>query len=177
MQSVERLSTDRLLGDRISAEHLDELQRMHRDPAVMTTLGGVRSEEETREFLRESLEHWERYGYGLWFFTDRMTGLFVGRAGFRHLEVGGGEEVELAYALRAEAWGQGFATEMAREILNVGFEQLGLASVVAFTLPTNVASRRVMEKSGFELERDIIHADLPHVLYRIRASDRSKPPA
>jgi ribosomal-protein-alanine N-acetyltransferase len=39
--------------------------------------------------------------------------------------------------------------------------------VVAFTLPTNWASRRVMEKVGFTFERDIVHAGLRHVLYRI----------
>ena len=41
-----------------------------------------------------------------------------------------------------------------------------MKSVVAFTLPDNTASRRVMEKLGMTYERDIVHADLPHVLYR-----------
>jgi [ribosomal protein S5]-alanine N-acetyltransferase len=69
-----------------------------------------------------------------------------------------------------ERWGQGFATELAHECVEVGFEQLGLLEIIAFTQPDNVASRRVMEKSGFEYERDIIHAGLPHVLYRRRRS-------
>jgi [ribosomal protein S5]-alanine N-acetyltransferase len=38
---------------------------------------------------------------------------------------------------------------------------------VAFTLATNQASRRVMEKVGGQFESDIVHAGLPHVLYRI----------
>jgi RimJ/RimL family protein N-acetyltransferase len=42
--------------------------------------------------------------------------------------------------------------------------------VVCFTLTTNRASQRVMEKAGFEYERDIVHAGLPHVFYRITAS-------
>jgi RimJ/RimL family protein N-acetyltransferase len=50
----------------------------------------------------------------------------------------------------------------------VAFEQLELLSIVAFTLPDNVASRRVMDKAGFEYERDIMHAGLAHVLYRRR---------
>jgi RimJ/RimL family protein N-acetyltransferase len=136
----------------------------------MTTLGGVRSDEETRGFLQESLDHWERHGYGFWMFQTRSDGLFVGRAGLRHLQIEGQDEIELAYALRAEAWGQGLATEIARKLLTVAFGELHLDSVVAFTLPTNRASRRVMEKSGFEFERNIVHADLPHVLYRIRAA-------
>jgi [ribosomal protein S5]-alanine N-acetyltransferase len=42
---------------------------------------------------------------------------------------------------------------------------------VAFTLPDNVASRRVMEKVGFRYEREVEHVDLPHVLYRLREAD------
>ena len=57
----------------------------------------------------------------------------------------------------------------------VAFDDLGLGEIVAFTLPTNVASRRVMDKSGFTFERKIEHAGLPHVLYR-RARDPSAGP-
>jgi RimJ/RimL family protein N-acetyltransferase len=38
---------------------------------------------------------------------------------------------------------------------------------VAFTLPTNTGSRRVMEKLGFHYEREISRAGLAHVLYRL----------
>jgi len=37
-------------------------------------------------------------------------------------------------------------------------------------LPTNKASRRVMEKVGFQYEKDVVWADLPHVLYRLRTT-------
>ncbi len=43
------------------------------------------------------------------------------------------------------------------------------------TLPTNRASRRVMEKAGFGYERDTVHAGLPHVLYRLPAPRREGP--
>ena len=82
----------------------------------------------------------------------------------------GGDEVELAYALRSEYWGRGLATELARAAVAVGFERLGLREIVAFTLPTNRASWRVMEKTGFEYERDFVHRGLPHVIYRRPAS-------
>ena len=67
-----------------------------------------------------------------------------------------------------EFWGQGLAAEMSREALRLGFEVVGRASIVSFTMPTNLRSRRVMEKVGLRYERDIIWADLPHVLYRLR---------
>ena len=48
-----------------------------------------------------------------------------------------------------------------------GFEELGLDNVVSFTLPSNDASRRVMEKLGFCYEKNCWYAELPHVLYRL----------
>lgn len=78
--------------------------------------------------------------------------------------------MELVCALMAEYWNRGLATEMAEEILSVAFEKLGMADVICFTLTTNRASQRVMEKAGFEYERDIVHAGLPHVLYSLTAS-------
>ena len=76
----------------------------------------------------------------------------------------------MTYALMAEYWGRGFATEMAEGILAVAFGRLHMTEVVCFTLTTNRASQRVMEKAGFEYERDIVHAGLPHVFYRLTAS-------
>jgi [ribosomal protein S5]-alanine N-acetyltransferase len=173
---LETFSTDRLIAERLRDEHFDELRRMHRDPRVMATLapagapnGGVLSDEETRRFLRRHLDHWERYGYGLWVFRDKANGRFVGRAGLYNTHVGGNDEVELAYALVAECWNRGLATEMARAILRVALEQLQMTDLVCLTLTTNRPSRRVMEKVGFEYERDVIHAGLPHVLYRMTA--------
>jgi [ribosomal protein S5]-alanine N-acetyltransferase len=174
---IETFHTDRLIAERLRAEHFVELRRMHRDRRVMATLapagapnGGVLSDEETRQFLRRHLDHWERHGYGLWVFRNRADCHFVGRAGLHSTNAGGKEEVELAYALMAEYWGRGFATEMAEGILAVAFGRLRMTEVVCFTLTTNRASQRVMEKAGFEYERDIVHAGLPHVLYSLTAS-------
>jgi RimJ/RimL family protein N-acetyltransferase len=89
----------------------------------------------------------------------------------RHVRVGGNDEIELAYAVAADRWGQGLATETAGAMLTIGFRDLGLAEVVCFTMTSNRASRRVMEKLGFTYERNIVYANLPHVLYRRRAGE------
>ena len=116
--------------------------------------------------LANKLEHWERHGFGMWLLRDRWTGAVVGRGGLQHTFVAGCDEIEVVWAIAPTRWGEGFATELARAAVGVAFDDLGLGEVVAFTLPTNVASRRVMEKSAFVYEREIVHAGLPHVLYR-----------
>jgi len=158
-----------MVAARIRESDFADLLRLNQDLEVAKTMAGTRSESETREFIRNAIEHWRRHGYGLSIFRDRVDGRFIGRAGIRHVEIDGAHEIEIAYALMPEFWRRGFATEMARAILDVA-TTLEIRDLVAFTLPTNLGSRGVMEKVGFRYERDIIWANLPHVLYRRRSS-------
>ncbi|MCP6758950.1 MAG: GNAT family N-acetyltransferase [Fischerella sp. CENA71] len=167
MHFTETFTTERLLAERLQFQHLNELHRMHRDSQVMATLGGIRSDEETRLFILNNLHHWQLYGFGLWVFRDKVNNQFIGRAGLRNTHIEGKDEVELAYALMAKFWGKGLATEMGNQILKIGFELLKLQEIVCFTLTTNQASQRVMEKLGFQYEREIIYANFPHLLYRL----------
>jgi RimJ/RimL family protein N-acetyltransferase len=168
--TCDELRTERLILTRMRASDLPDLCRMHRDERVMVTLAGVRSDEETAEYLKVQLAHWERDGFGWWTLRERDSGRFVGRGGLRRVTVEGQEEVEVGYGLAFEFWGRGLATELAEESVRVAFEILDRPDVVSFTLPTNQASRRVMEKAGLRYERDIVYADLLHVIYRLSAA-------
>ena len=165
---IERLETERLVGERLREDHFAYHRAMDTDPDVMATLGGVPSENESWERLRSGLEHWERNGFGPWVFHARETAETVGGAALRRVEIEGRQEVELGYRVAAAWWGRGIATEMASALVGVARDRLGLREIVAFTLPHNLASRRVTEKVGFTYERDIEWAALPHVLYRLR---------
>jgi RimJ/RimL family protein N-acetyltransferase len=168
VSEIDRLETERLTAERLREKHFDYQRALDTDPEVMATLGGVRSENESWEQLRSGLAHWERNGFGPWVFSDRETGERVGGAALRRVSIEGNEEVEVGYRVVAEWWGRGIATEMATALVGVARERLGLRDVVAFTLPDNLASRRVMEKAGFTYERPIEWAALPHVLYRVQ---------
>ena len=168
MKSIEEIETPRLFGQRIQPRDLDLMCRMHQNPQVMATLGGLRSNQESQEMHAAHLERWHRDGYGSWTWRLKANDEYVGRGGLKKTVVEGIEETEIGYALMPEFWGQGLATEIATASVQVAFEHLGLPDVVAFTLPTNFASRRVMEKCGLTFERDIVWKDLPHVLYRLQ---------
>jgi [ribosomal protein S5]-alanine N-acetyltransferase len=165
----ERLETDRMVLERVRAEHAEALFALLSDPRIARTLfasGEPQSDAVMAENLLSKLDHWQRYGFGMWLLRDRQTGAVVGRGGLQHTFVAGCDEVEVGWAIAPELWGQGLATEMALAAVAVAFDDLGLGEIVAFTLPTNVASRRVTAKSGFVFEQQIVHAGLPHVLYR-----------
>ena len=166
---VERIDTARMVGERLRPEHQYELSALLRDPRVARTLWpgqGPPSESQLLYSLGDKLEHWQRYGFGLWLLRDRDTGAVVGRGGLQHTSIGGREEIEAGWAIAPERWGEGLATELAHACVAVAFDRLALEQIVAFTLPTNLASRRVMEKSGFAYEGEVSYNALAHVLYR-----------
>jgi [ribosomal protein S5]-alanine N-acetyltransferase len=168
MHAIAEFETTRLHGRQMRADDFDPLLRMYQNAEVTATLGGKRTADQVREYLHDQLAHFARYGYGFWMFHSKKDGQFVGRGGLRNIFVGGHDEVEVGYALMPEFWRQGLATEMAQASVQIGFTELELPELVSFTMPTNIASRRVMEKTGFVFVRDIVFKDLPHVLYRLK---------
>ncbi|MGC2275256.1 MAG: GNAT family N-acetyltransferase [Candidatus Binatus sp.] len=164
------LNTTRLIGTPAVATDVADLRRLHSDPRVMATLsadGATFTEDQSRAFLDRAAGHWQLYGFGLWIFRDRASNDFVGYGGIKHAEVEGRDEIELAYAITSDHWRKGLATEISLAALKHAFDVLRLDRIVAFTLPHNRASRAVMEHCGFAYTRDIVHANLPHVLYTL----------
>lgn len=164
------LRTERLVGEATSAADLEDYARLLNHPDVARTLGGIRTREQVADSVAQSIAHFAEHGFGPWTLRHRRTGAFVGRGGLRRLEVAGRPEVEVLYALLPECWGRGLATEVSTAAVRLGLDELGLPSVIGFTLVDNAGSRRVLEKSGFGYERVFEYAGLPHVLYRIRAA-------
>ncbi len=117
--------------------------------------------------FERDLAHWDRHGFGQWWWRLADGDQLVARGGLQWTLVEGEAAIEVGWAVLPERWNVGIATELARASIDVGFSHLGLDSLVAYTLVTNSASRRVMEKAGLVYERPVRHLDLPHVLYRL----------
>jgi ribosomal-protein-alanine N-acetyltransferase len=174
---MHQLNTPRLIGTPAGPSDFADIRRLHSDPRVMATLsadGATFTEEQTRAFLQRAADHWKSHGFGLWIFHEHANGDFVGYGGIKHSIVEDRDEIELAYAITSNHWRKGFATEIAMAALQHAFDTMRLNRIVAFTLPHNKASRGVMEHCGFTYNRDITHANLPHVLYILEARDFSQ---
>jgi ribosomal-protein-alanine N-acetyltransferase len=166
LSAPEHFETERLRAYRLRPEHFALLLAMHQDAVTMATLGGVRSEEQTRDYMQRFLDHWQENGFGMWLLYDRDQH-FEGRAALRRMELDGQMEVEVGCALLAPFWNKGLASEIVRALVEMAFARLGLPNLVGFALPSNAASMRILQKLGFRYEKDIVHAGRRHVLYRL----------
>jgi [ribosomal protein S5]-alanine N-acetyltransferase len=169
--------TERLLLRRFEDADLEPwAARIYSDPKVMRYLpAGPPPRERARASYAAVTDHWDRLGYGMWAAVEAATGEFIGYCGLRHLpDVG---EVEVAYGLARDRWGRGLATEAATAAVADGFERVGLHRIVAYAVPANTASRRVIEKLGMTLEGETHLFDLDLVRYALAAGDwKPRPP-
>ena len=156
-------------GEALGPRHLDAVAPIFADPRVGATMGGVMSREVVADMLAGIDREWEREGFSYWMFFDRETGEPVARGGLRRTTFDGRPEVEVGWMTAPDRWGEGLATELGNLSVRVAFEQLGLTEIVAYTLPDNGGSRRVMEKLAFTYEKTAPYRHFgDHVLYRLR---------
>lgn len=144
------LETERLRLRRWKPEDREPFARMNADPRVMEFFPKTLSREESDAAADWIESGFATHGFGLYALDRRKTGEFIGFTGLAVPEFDAPfmPRVEIGWRLAAEHWGQGFATEAARAALRHGFDTLGLREIVAFTVPANARSRRVMEKIG-----------------------------
>jgi RimJ/RimL family protein N-acetyltransferase len=123
---------------------------MNADPRVMEHFPACLTREESDKLVDWVDTHFDKHGFGPFAAELRTTGDFIGFIGLSipAFQAHFTPCVEIGWRLAAAHWTQGLATEGARAVLEYGLNTLGLPEVVSFTVPANLASRRVMEKIG-----------------------------
>ena len=166
------LETNRLILRQQVIEDLDALWALYCNPQITKYIPDApHSYEEAREELEWHMNGHPKYPeLGLWATIHKESGKFIGRCGLLPWTIDGRREVEVAYTIAQEYWGQGLATEAARGILDYGFEQLNLTRLICLIDPENSASQRVAEKIGMALEKKVDGIDgdnYPTLIYSI----------
>jgi RimJ/RimL family protein N-acetyltransferase len=178
------ITTDRLRLRRWAASDRDAFAALNADLAVMAYFPSLLTREASNDLADRIEAHFGRRGFGLWAVEIPGVAPFAGFIGLSEtrFEAPFTPAVEAGWRLARPFWGQGYATEGARAALAYGFEQLGLAEIVSFTVIDNHRSRRVMERLGMRHDSrdDFDHPALSaaeharwrrHVLYRLSASE------
>ena len=131
-------------------------------PKVMRYLGGPASPEKAAERLAGDIAGFAEYGVGFWIATHKQTGEPVGRCGVGIIRSGpavlqGGWQI--GWMLAEPFWGQGYAEEAARGVIDYWFGELGEKSIWSQTSASNAASTRMMARLGFERRADLDYVD------------------
>jgi ribosomal-protein-alanine N-acetyltransferase len=164
---VKILETDRLVLRRLVPGDLDSLFALYRDADVRRYFPeGTLTYEETREELEWFLDgHPSHPELGLWATVHKASDEFIGRCGLLPWTLRDRHEVEVAYLLAKQYWGQGLATEAAHAIAEYAFGHLGLSRLVCMIDPENLASIQVATKIGMSLEGEMEDDKGPFLLW------------
>jgi RimJ/RimL family protein N-acetyltransferase len=107
--------------------------------------------------------HWALRGFGVWAVEERASGAFVGRIGC--FEPEGWPAFEVAYTLRPDVWGRGYASEGARAALDYAHTVLGRRGVTSVIRPANAPSIRVAVRLGARRGPEVPFYGSPALLY------------
>ena len=164
------LETARLILRHFLPDDLDSLYALYSVPEVIRYIPDApRSYDEAKEELDWHMNGHPRHPeLGLWATIHKETGKFIGRCGLLPWTHDGQDEVEVAYLIAREYWGQGLGTEAARAVLKYGFEQLKLTRLVCLIDEENTASKQVAEKIGMRFEKHSQDEFGPFQLYSIQ---------
>jgi RimJ/RimL family protein N-acetyltransferase len=150
------LATRRLLLRPLQAGDVPALLRIWTDPEVTRFMGGPRDPSRLAEQLEVDLHNPAQQTFDLWPVVEKATGRLVGHCGLLDKEVDGRAEVELVYVFDRQAWGQGFATEIAPALKHHAFAEMGLRRLISLIDPENAASACVAEAAGLHLEKETV---------------------
>ncbi len=161
------VTTSRLNGFIPQLACLENYKEMFQDEDFINCFGVKLTDEHIKQIIERDMNYWDKYSFGPFVWFDKTTNDFVGEGGLNHTIVGDMEVIELTYSLTPNYWGKGLAVEIGKFAIDYAFNDLKLDNIVCFTMTKNTQSLRVMEKLGFKYEKDFIHFNLPHKLYRL----------
>ncbi|EKE68108.1 GNAT family N-acetyltransferase [Gallaecimonas xiamenensis] len=120
-------------------------------PAWIANIGdkGVRTLDGAKRYLAEGpLASYRQHGFGL-YLVSLKDGTPIGLCGLLKRDYL--DHPDIGYALHSGHWGQGYAREAARAVLDLA-RQKGLGTLLAITLPQNQPSCALLETLGFSLD-------------------------
>jgi RimJ/RimL family protein N-acetyltransferase len=174
-----------LLGTWLPADR-DLFREINADPKVMEFFPFRRSYEEADAVLGRLNGMLTEDGLGFYSIVLKQSAEPMGFCGLSHPNLPGifpDQTVEVGWRLATRFWGNGYATEAAKALLDHAFVVKSLDAVVSFAVEANRRSTGVMQRLGLHRvkELDFNHPRVPethphlsrHVVYAITRNEWS----
>ena len=161
------LETARLTLREFVPEDADALAQVISDPETMRYYPAPCSRIQVDEWIERNRQRYRNDGVGLWAMVLKSTGENIGDCGITRQQVDGESLYEIGYHLRRDHWGQGLATEAAIACREWGFAHLPVDRLISLIRLENEPSRRVAERNGMTIWKEITWRGFPHYVYSV----------
>jgi len=147
------LETERLILRKVTKEDIEDMYLYGSDEEVSkyVTWNTHETIADTKGFVEFVLNKYENKQVSPWGIEYKENGKFIGTIDFVWWQPNH-KIAEIGYVISKDYWGKGLTTEVAKELVKFGFEEMDLVRVQARCDVENIASARVMEKAGMTLE-------------------------
>jgi RimJ/RimL family protein N-acetyltransferase len=166
------VETQRLRLRGFRADDLEAVTAFFADPEATRFVGGTVQRPRAHTILSAFAGHWALFGLGQWAVEEKAAGSFCGFVG--NINPPDWPEPEIGWSIVPAYQGKGFATEAALAARAAIARLGGSRRLVSFVAPENAPSRRVAEKLGAAVEREIVLRDERLLVYRHPAEDGAR---
>jgi len=161
------LRTPRLRLREFTALDIDALALILSDPETMRYYPAPYDRAGVEQWIERNRRRYREDGVGLWGMELIETMELIGDCGIVEQKVDGERMYEIGYHLRRDFWGRGLATEAAVTCRDWGFAHLKAERLISLIRPENLASRRVAERAGMTLWKEVEWRGLSHCVYSV----------
>ncbi|MEK5205461.1 MULTISPECIES: GNAT family protein [Psychrobacillus] len=147
------LETEHLILRKVTKEDIEDMYLYGSDEEVSkyVTWNTHETIADTKGFVEFVLNKYENKQVSPWGIEYKENGKFIGTIDFVWWQPNH-KIAEIGYVISKDYWGKGLTTEVAKELVKFGFEEMDLVRVQARCDVENIASARVMEKAGMNFE-------------------------
>ncbi|MEO5891988.1 MAG: GNAT family N-acetyltransferase [Ferruginibacter sp.] len=160
------LETPRLLLRRFTEADAGLIHQLNSDPEVVKYIHEptLQSDEQATQIIIDIILPQYQDNLGRWAVHKLDNNAFIGWCGLKYLKDTG--ETDLGYRFHKSAWGNGYATEAAKHVLDHGFSKLHLKEVIGRAHAENTGSISVLRKIGMQFLKDDMEDDCPIKVFR-----------
>jgi ribosomal-protein-alanine N-acetyltransferase len=169
------LETERLRLRRFRHDDVDAIFAIIGDAVAMQYYPQTFDREDAKQWVERNLRRYAEHGHGLYAVVLKDSDEVIGDCGVIRQIIEGEPQLEIGYHFRRDQWGHGYATEAARGCMGLAFHTFGAEKLISLIRPENLPSRRVAERNGMKLEREVMHYNLLHLVYAMRRQDFELP--
>lgn len=159
------IQTPRLMLRELTPDDAPFMLELLNSPDWLTYIGDrkVHNLVDARKYLEErNIPNYEKHGFGFYAVVRTADQTVIGTCGLAQRDFL--DHPDIGFAFLPQYFAQGYALEAAQAVMKFAKEDLGFTRILAFTLPSNAPSIRLLEKIGLRNAGTINIPDDPEEL-------------